>query len=47
MRPGDTLAKISLQVYGSKGKYKDIYNANKSVMKSDSDLKVGMELTIP
>ncbi len=47
VRPGDTLAKISLQVYGSKGKYKDIYNANKGVMKSESDLKVGMELTIP
>lgn len=47
VRPGDTLAKISLQVYGTKAKYKDLYNANKSVMKSESDLKVGMELTIP
>ncbi len=47
VRPGDTLAKISQQVYGTKTKFKDIYNANRAVMKSDADLKVGQELTIP
>lgn len=47
VRPGDTLVKISQQLYGTKTRYKDIFNANKGVMKSDSDLKVGMELTIP
>ncbi|MBI3884904.1 MAG: LysM peptidoglycan-binding domain-containing protein [Opitutae bacterium] len=47
VRPGDTLSKISLQVYGTKAKYKELYLANKSVLKSESDLKVGMELAIP
>lgn len=47
VRPGDTLVKISQQLYGTKTRYKDIFNANRGVMKSDSDLKVGMELTIP
>ena len=47
MRPGDTLVKISQQVYGTKSKFKDIFNANRGVLKTDSDLKVGMELTIP
>lgn len=47
VRPGDTLSKISLQLYGTRSKFKDIYNANRGAMKSESDLKVGLELTIP
>jgi hypothetical protein len=47
VRPGDTLTKIAQQVYSNRGKWRDIYAANRNVMKGESDLKVGMELKIP
>ena len=47
VRPGDTLSKLSQQYYGNRTRWGDIYAANRNVMKSDSDLKVGMELRIP
>ena len=47
VRSGDTLVKISQSVYGSRTKWREIYQANRSVMKSESDLRVGMELALP
>jgi LysM repeat protein len=47
VRPGDTLSKLAQQYYGNRAKWRDIYAANRKVMKSESDLKVGMELKIP
>lgn len=47
VRAGDTLVKISQSVYGSRTKWREIYQANRAVMKSESDLRAGMELTIP
>ena len=47
VQPGDTLSKISQQYYGNRTKWRDIYAANRGVMKSESDLKAGMQLKIP
>ncbi len=44
---GDTLMKISQQYYGTRSKWRDIYAANRNVMKSENDLKIGMQLKIP
>lgn len=47
VQPGDTLSKISQQYYGNRTKWREIYAANRGVMKSESDLKAGMQLRIP
>ena len=47
IQPGDTLSKIAQQYYSNRAKWRDIYAANRNVMKSETDLKVGMELKIP
>jgi tetratricopeptide (TPR) repeat protein len=47
IQPGDTLSKIALKYYGNRAKWRDIYAANRDVMKSESDLKAGMQLKIP
>lgn len=47
VRPSDTLSKIALQYYNNRAKWRDIYAANRDVMKNETDLKVGMELKIP
>jgi LysM repeat protein len=44
---GDTLTKISNKAYGTPARANDIYNANRDKMTSASNLKVGMNLTIP
>ena len=44
---GDTLSKISNQVYGTKNRWKDILDANGDVLKSQKDLKPGQVLKIP
>ncbi len=44
---GDTLYNISQHYYGTPGKWRDIYAANRDVMKSEHDLKIGMQLKIP
>ena len=44
---GETLSKISKHYYGTDGKWKQIYEANKAKMKSPDDIQVGMELVIP
>ncbi len=47
VQPGDTLGKISSKFYGTSRRYNDIYNANRNVMSSPSQLEVGQELIIP
>ncbi|MBA3849704.1 MAG: peptidoglycan-binding protein [Opitutus sp.] len=47
VRPGDTLSSLSQRYYGNRTRWRDIYQANRSQMKGESDLKVGMELVIP
>jgi tetratricopeptide (TPR) repeat protein len=47
VQAGETLSKIALRYYNNRAKWHDIYTANRDVMKSESDLKVGMELKIP
>ena len=47
VRAGDTLSKLAQQYYNNRAKWRDIYAANRNVMKSESDMKVGMELKIP
>ncbi|HET7536869.1 MAG TPA: LysM peptidoglycan-binding domain-containing protein [Candidatus Didemnitutus sp.] len=44
---GDTLMSIALKYYGNRSKWRDIYAANRNVMKSESDIHVGMELVVP
>lgn len=47
VRPGDTLSKLAQQYYNNRARWRDIYAANRGVMKSESDLKAGMQLKIP
>jgi len=47
VRPGDTLSKLAQQYYNNRGRWRDIYAANRNLMKSESDMKVGTELKIP
>ncbi len=47
VRPGDTLSKLAQQYYSNRSKWREIYSANRDVMKSESDLKVGQVLKIP
>ncbi|MFZ5494201.1 MAG: Cell division protein CpoB [Verrucomicrobiota bacterium] len=47
VRPGDTLYKIAQQYYNDRSRWREIYTANLGVMRSETDLKVGMELKIP
>lgn len=47
IQPGDTLSKIALQYYGNRAKWRDIYAANRDIMKNESDLKAGMVLKLP
>lgn len=44
---GDTLSNISRKVYGTSAKWRTIYEANRSKMKSERDLKIGQDLIIP
>lgn len=47
VRPGDTLSKLAQQYYNNRARWRDIYAANRGVMKNEGDLKVGMQLKIP
>lgn len=47
VQPGDTLSKLAQQYYGNRAKWHDIYAANRGIMKSETDLRAGMELKIP
>ncbi len=47
VQPGETLSKIAQKYYSNRAKWREIYSANRDVMKNEADLKVGMELKIP
>jgi len=47
VQPRDTLSKIALRYYNNRAKWRDIYAANRDVMKSETDLHVGMVIKIP
>jgi hypothetical protein len=47
VQPGDTLGKISIKFYGTSRRYMDIYNANRDVLSSPSNVAVGQRLIIP
>ena len=44
---GDTLQSIALRYYGDRSRFRDIYAANKQIMASPNDLRIGMELRLP
>jgi nucleoid-associated protein YgaU len=43
---GDTLTKISTKFYSDPGKWDIIYEANKEMMRSPGDLRVGQTIVI-
>ncbi len=47
VRAGDTLSKLAQEYYGNRSRWRDIYQANRNTMRSESDLKIGAELIIP
>ena len=47
VEPGDNLSLISEKLYGSAARWMDIYQANRGLLDSPHDLKVGEELRIP
>ncbi len=47
VKAGDTLSMIAKKVYGDAAKYNDIYEANKDILASADDIKVGQTLKIP
>lgn len=44
---GDTLYSIAKRYYGNGNQWRTIYDANRSVMSSETDLKIGTALVIP
>jgi len=44
---GDTLFSLAQRYYGNRSRWRDIYAANRDVMKSEGDLRIGMEVRIP
>ena len=44
---GDTLFSLAQRYYGNRSRWRDIYAANRDVMKSEGDLRIGMEIKIP
>ena len=44
---GDTLTGIAAQYLGSSNRYREIYDANRDLMKSADDLREGMKIRIP
>ncbi len=47
VRPGDTLSRISQHVYGTSGRWTEIFEANRDRLPSPNALQVGQELIIP
>lgn len=44
---GDNLRKIAARAYGSQARWRDILEANRDILKTSEDLKVGQSLWIP
>jgi nucleoid-associated protein YgaU len=47
VEPGDTLSKISKEVYGNANDYMRIFNANRDQLQDPDKIKVGQQLRIP
>jgi len=47
VQPGDTLSSISRRVLGTSARWEEIFQANRDLLRSPNDLRVGQELTIP
>ena len=47
VKKGDTLWKIAEHYYGDGSLYKDIFEANKDILKDPNVIKVGQKLKIP
>lgn len=47
VQPGDSLSKISKEVYGNANQYMRIFEANKDKLSDPDKIKAGMELLIP
>jgi phage tail protein X len=47
IRPGDTLSGIAAHYLGSSARYREIYEANRKVLKSPDDLPDGVTIVIP
>lgn len=47
VKSGDTLSKISKEVYGDANRYNDIFNANRPMLKSADAIYPGQQLRIP
>mgnify|MGYP003327947130 CR=1 FL=1 len=47
VQSGDSLSGISRKIYGTSTRWTDIYQANRDLISSENDLRVGQELRIP
>ena len=47
VQPGDTLMTIAVRFYGSRGKWRDIRNANQTTIPADGRVKVGQSIKLP
>jgi TPR repeat protein len=47
VQDGDSLARISLEYYGTENRWQDIYDANRDVLDAAHSLKVGQLLKVP
>lgn len=47
MQEGETLTAISLKYYGTKDRWKEIYEANRSTIPDPNHIKAGQKLIIP
>ena len=47
VQKGDTLSNLAQRYYKNRAKWRDIYTANRKVMKNEGDIRIGMELVIP
>lgn len=44
---GDTLYNLAQRYYGDRSRWRDIFTANRTRMRSENDLQIGMEILIP
>lgn len=47
VQAGDTLSRISNRVFGTSGRWRDIFEANRDVLNSPHDIRPGMVLRVP
>lgn len=47
VKQGDTLSGLAYQYLGSSARYHEIFQANRDLLKSPNDLRIGMKLKIP